>query len=124
MRETLAHRGPDGADTSTTTAGRAGFRRLAIIDPPPRRCSRWRKDGSVRLVFNGEIYNHAEIRKELEQLGGHRFRTDHSDTEGSCMRSSSGHRLTSLSRHVRSQSGTSVRRSLAWCETGSGLPLY
>jgi asparagine synthase (glutamine-hydrolysing) len=38
------------------------------------------EDGSIRLVFNGEIYNHAEIRPELERLG-HRFRTDHSDTE-------------------------------------------
>jgi asparagine synthase (glutamine-hydrolysing) len=39
------------------------------------------EDGSVRLVFNGEIYNHADIRRELEGLGGHTFRTDHSDTE-------------------------------------------
>src|SRR5439155_1298151 len=84
MRETLAHRGPDGADTWVDDDGRIGlgFRRLAIIDlsdsamqPMPN------EDGSVRLVFNGEIYNHAEIRRELEQLGGHRFRTDHSDTE-------------------------------------------
>src|SRR5881227_3341788 len=84
MRETLAHRGPDGADTWVADDGRVGlgFRRLAIIDlsdsamqPMPN------EDGSVRLVFNGEIYNHAEIRRELEQLGGHRFRTDHSDTE-------------------------------------------
>jgi len=84
MRETLAHRGPDGADTWVDDGGRIGlgFRRLAIIDlsdsamqPMPN------EDGSVRLVFNGEIYNHAEIRRELEQLGGHRFRTDHSDTE-------------------------------------------
>ena len=39
------------------------------------------EDGSIRIVFNGEIYNHAEIRAELEQLGGHRWTTDHSDTE-------------------------------------------
>ncbi len=39
------------------------------------------EDGSIQLVFNGEIYNHAEIRAELEQLGGHSWRTDHSDTE-------------------------------------------
>ena len=39
------------------------------------------EDGSSAVVFNGEIYNHAEIRAELERLGGHRFRTDHSDTE-------------------------------------------
>src|SRR3954462_10632013 len=84
MRETLAHRGPDGADTWVAADGRVGlgFRRLAIIDlsdtamqPMPN------EDGSVRLVFNGEIYNHAEIRRELEAVGGHTWRTDHSDTE-------------------------------------------
>jgi asparagine synthase (glutamine-hydrolysing) len=38
------------------------------------------EDGRVRVVFNGEIYNHLEIRRELQELG-HVFRTDHSDTE-------------------------------------------
>src|SRR6476619_2852009 len=84
MRETLAHRGPDGADTWVSPDGRVGlgFRRLAIIDlsdtamqPMPN------EDGSVRLVFNGEIYNHAEIRRELEALGGHTWKTDHADSE-------------------------------------------
>ena len=84
MRETLVHRGPDGAATWVSEDRRVGlgFRRLAIIDlsesamqPMPN------EDGSVRLLFNGEIYNHAEIRRELEDLGGHRFRTDHSDSE-------------------------------------------
>ena len=36
---------------------------------------------TVALIFNGEIYNHAEIRKELEALGKYTWRTDHSDTE-------------------------------------------
>src|SRR3954451_6024537 len=84
MRDAQAHRGPDGAATWVSDDGRVGlgFRRLAIIDlsdtamqPMPN------EDGSVRLVFNGEIYNHAEIRRELEALGGHTWRTDHSDTE-------------------------------------------
>src|SRR5215831_1580921 len=83
MRESLAHRGPDGAATWVSDDGRVGlgFRRLAIIDlsdsamqPMPN------EDGSVRVVFNGEIYNHAEIRPELE-AAGHVFRTDHADTE-------------------------------------------
>ncbi|HTO25806.1 MAG TPA: asparagine synthase (glutamine-hydrolyzing) [Gaiellaceae bacterium] len=83
MRDSIAHRGPDGAATWVDDDGRVGlgFRRLAIIDlgeaamqPMPN------EDGAIRIVFNGEIYNHAEIRPELEQLG-HRFRTDHSDTE-------------------------------------------
>jgi asparagine synthase (glutamine-hydrolysing) len=39
------------------------------------------EDGTLWVVFNGEIYNHAEIRAELERRGGHRWKTDHSDTE-------------------------------------------
>jgi len=39
------------------------------------------EDGLIRLVFNGEIYNHAEIRRELESAGRHGWKTDHSDTE-------------------------------------------
>jgi asparagine synthase (glutamine-hydrolysing) len=83
MRDTLAHRGPDGAASWISDDARVGlaFRRLAIIDlsetamqPMPN------EDGTIRVVFNGEIYNHLEIRKELEELG-HEFRTDHSDTE-------------------------------------------
>jgi asparagine synthase (glutamine-hydrolysing) len=84
MRETIAHRGPDGADTWVADDGRIGlgFRRLAIIDLSDSAMQPMaNEDGSVRLLFNGEIYNHASIRRELEQLGGHRFRTDHSDTE-------------------------------------------
>jgi asparagine synthase (glutamine-hydrolysing) len=84
MRETLAHRGPDGADTWVADDGRVGlgFRRLAIIDLSTEAMQPMaNEDGSVRLVFNGEIYNHADIRRELEELGGHTFRTDHSDTE-------------------------------------------
>src|SRR3954451_18845539 len=83
MRDAQAHRGPDGAATWVSDDGVVGlgFRRLAIIDlsdaamqPLPN------EDGSVRLVFNGEIYNHAELRPELERLG-HVFRTDHADSE-------------------------------------------
>jgi asparagine synthase (glutamine-hydrolysing) len=84
MRETLAHRGPDGAETWVDDTGRVGlgFRRLAIIDLDDRAMQPMaNEDGSLRIVFNGEIYNHAEIRRELEQTGAHTFRTDHSDTE-------------------------------------------
>ena len=84
MRETVAHRGPDGADTWVADDGRIGlgFRRLAIIDLSDSAMQPMtNEDGSIRLVFNGEIYNHAEIRAELEALGGHTWRTDHSDTE-------------------------------------------
>ena len=84
MRETVAHRGPDGADTWVSEDGRIGlgFRRLAIIDLSTAAMQPMtNEDGSIHLVFNGEIYNHAEIRAELEALGGHTWRTDHSDTE-------------------------------------------
>jgi asparagine synthase (glutamine-hydrolysing) len=84
MRETLAHRGPDGADTWVDSDARVGlgFRRLAIIDLSDTAMQPMaNEDGRIRVVFNGEIYNHAEIRTELERIGGHTFRTDHSDTE-------------------------------------------
>jgi asparagine synthase (glutamine-hydrolysing) len=83
MRDTMVHRGPDGAGIWISPDKRVGLghRRLSIIDLSEAAgqpmCN---EDGSVWIVFNGEIYNHAEIRPELERLG-HRFKTDHSDTE-------------------------------------------
>lgn len=83
MRDTMAHRGPDGAGVWLAPDARVGLghRRLSIIDlsvaaDQPMSDA----EGSVWVVFNGEIYNHAELRRELE-VAGHRFRTDHSDTE-------------------------------------------
>ncbi|HUF80095.1 MAG TPA: asparagine synthase (glutamine-hydrolyzing) [Burkholderiales bacterium] len=84
MRDSMPHRGPDGVGAWTREDGRVGlgFRRLAIIDLSPEAMQPMpNEDGRYRLVFNGEIYNHAEIRAELERIGGHRWKTDHSDTE-------------------------------------------
>jgi len=84
MRDTMAHRGPDGADTWVSDDGRVGLghRRLSIIDlSTVANQPMTNEDGSVVVVFNGEIYNHADIRAELEALGGHTWKTDHSDTE-------------------------------------------
>jgi len=84
MRDTMVHRGPDGAGTWISEDGRVGLghRRLSIIDlsqaASQPMCN---EDGSLWLVFNGEIYNYAEIRAELERLGGHEWKTDHSDSE-------------------------------------------
>jgi asparagine synthase (glutamine-hydrolysing) len=84
MREILHHRGPDGGETWVDSEGRVGlgFRRLAIIDLSDAAMQPMKnEDGSVVVLFNGEIYNHAAIRAELEGAGGHVWRTDHSDTE-------------------------------------------
>jgi asparagine synthase (glutamine-hydrolysing) len=84
MRDAMAHRGPDGVGAWVAPDGRVGLghRRLSIIDLSViANQPMSNEDDSLQIVFNGEIYNHAEIRKELEALGGHVWRTDHSDTE-------------------------------------------
>jgi asparagine synthase (glutamine-hydrolysing) len=83
MRDAMAHRGPDGAGVWISDDGKAGLghRRLSIIDLSTAALQPMASDdATVQLVFNGEIYNHVGIRAELEGMG-HRFRTDHSDTE-------------------------------------------
>lgn len=84
MRDTVAHRGPDGVGTyiSPRCDVGLGHRRLSIIDlSTDANQPMSNEDNSLWLVFNGEIYNHAEIRAELERIGGHRWKTSHSDTE-------------------------------------------
>ncbi len=84
MRDTMVHRGPDGAGLWIGADGRIGLghRRLSIIDlANSARQPMANEDETLWVAFNGEIYNHAAIRQELESLGGHRWRTDHSDTE-------------------------------------------
>jgi asparagine synthase (glutamine-hydrolysing) len=82
MTRALAHRGPDGEGYYEDQAARVflGHRRLAIIDIAGGHQPMPNEDNSVFVVFNGEIYNHASLRKELVTRG-HRFRSDHSDTE-------------------------------------------
>jgi asparagine synthase (glutamine-hydrolysing) len=84
MRDSMPHRGPDGADAWISPDRRVGLghRRLSIIDLSPQASQPMcNEDGTLRVIFNGEIYNHAEIRAELESRGGHVWKTDHSDTE-------------------------------------------
>lgn len=84
MRDRMTHRGPDGAGLWRAGDGRCGMahRRLSIIDLSQAAAQPMSNhDGSVVVVFNGEIYNHADLRRELESLGTFRWKTDHSDTE-------------------------------------------
>ena len=80
MTDAIAHRGPD-ADGCWTSAGVGlGNRRLAIIDlSDAGRQPMTNEDGTIVLTYNGEIYNFAELRAELE-AAGHVFRS-HTDTE-------------------------------------------
>ena len=79
MTDALAHRGPDGSGVWTGPGVGLGHRRLSIIDiagsPQPMHSA----DGRATIVFNGEIYNFRELRRELEAEGT-QFRTD-GDTE-------------------------------------------
>jgi asparagine synthase (glutamine-hydrolysing) len=79
MTTVLAHRGPDADGYYVGPGIGLGHRRLSIIDLATGDQPLANEDHTVRVIFNGEIYNFAEIRHELEQAG-HAFRT-HSDTE-------------------------------------------
>ena len=83
MRDEMRHRGPDGSGLWLDPEGRIGLghRRLAIIDLDQRASQPMTTaDGRMIISFNGEIYNHAEVRAELEALGVRDWRTT-SDTE-------------------------------------------
>lgn len=79
MNNTMTHRGPDGSGTFIRSNIGLGHRRLSIIDLESGSQPMSNEDGSIQVVFNGEIYNFGELRTSLEQKG-HRFLT-HSDTE-------------------------------------------
>jgi asparagine synthase (glutamine-hydrolysing) len=79
MTNVLAHRGPDGDGFFTNEHVALGHRRLAIIDRAGGHQPMSNEDGSCWIVFNGEVYNHRELRPRLEAKG-HVFRTV-SDTE-------------------------------------------
>ncbi|MCD4824482.1 MAG: asparagine synthase (glutamine-hydrolyzing) [Phycisphaerae bacterium] len=82
MRDTMRHRGPDDAGSWWSSDGRIGLahRRLSIIDLSPGGHQPMTADNQTQtIVFNGEIYNHHELRRQLE-AGGHKFKST-SDTE-------------------------------------------
>ena len=82
MADQLVHRGPDdsGLWVDAEAGVALGFRRLAIVDlSPAGHQPMTSSNGRYVIVFNGEVYNFGELRKDLEPLG-HGFR-GHSDTE-------------------------------------------
>ncbi|MEU8590870.1 asparagine synthase (glutamine-hydrolyzing) [Streptomyces sp. NPDC048664] len=81
MCDVIAHRGPDGAGFHTGAHVALGMRRLAVIDVDGSDQPVYNEDRRVVAVFNGEIYNYAELREELRGRG-HRFRTD---GDGECL---------------------------------------
>jgi len=79
MCAAITHRGPDGAGVYLAPGVGLGMRRLSIIDLRTGNQPIGNEDGTVQVVFNGEIYNFKDLRRDLEGRG-HRFRTA-TDTE-------------------------------------------
>src|SRR5262249_37278694 len=79
MCDRISHRGPDDYACFSDDHVALGHRRLSIIDLAGGRQPLGNEDGSVQVIFNGEIYNYLELRQDLLSKG-HRFAT-RSDTE-------------------------------------------
>jgi asparagine synthase (glutamine-hydrolysing) len=82
MTDALSHRGPDGSGLWIAPDAPVflGHRRLSIVDLQGGAQPMWDAAGEIGVVYNGEVYNHLELRRTLE-AAGHHFRTSHSDTE-------------------------------------------
>ena len=82
MTARISYRGPDGEGhwSDDQTRVHLGHRILSIIDREGGAQPMWDGDHTVGVIFNGEIYNHLELRRELVEAG-HRFQSSHSDTE-------------------------------------------
>jgi len=136
----LAHRGPDGQGIATYPRCGLVHTRLSIIDllsgqqpmhvaadpAPGSAAAKHDRDGPLHLVFNGEVYNHRKLRKQLSRKG-HHFASDHSDTEVLLM----GFREwgVSLPKHVHGMFAFAIwdeeRRELFVCRDRAGKkPLY
>ncbi|HEX8116200.1 MAG TPA: asparagine synthase (glutamine-hydrolyzing), partial [Pyrinomonadaceae bacterium] len=79
MRDVLTHRGPDDCGLFVEGSVGLGHRRLAIVDVAAGHQPMTNEDGRLQIVYNGEVYNHADHRPGLEARG-HTYRT-HCDTE-------------------------------------------
>src|SRR3712207_5635316 len=78
MRDVIAHRGPDDCGLLLDGNVALGHRRLSIVDVAGGHQPMSNEDGTCHLVYNGEVYNHADHRPALE-AAGHTYRT-HCDT--------------------------------------------
>lgn len=79
MLGSIVHRGPDSSGSYVDNSMSLGMQRLSIVDLDAEQPV-FNEDKSVIVIMNGEIYNHDEIRSDLENKG-HKFITNHSDTE-------------------------------------------
>jgi asparagine synthase (glutamine-hydrolysing) len=79
MRDVIAHRGPDGAGLHLGPGVGLGHRRLSIVDVALGQQPMYSEDRRFVIVYNGEVFNHPDLQRELE-ADGVRYRT-HSDTE-------------------------------------------
>ena len=79
MRDVITHRGPDEAGVWSDAHAMLAHRRLSIVDLSAGQQPLSNEDGSIWVAYNGEIYNHADVRRDLEARG-HQYRTK-SDTE-------------------------------------------
>src|SRR3954451_25428785 len=69
MRDVMTHRGPDGAGLHVDDRVALAHRRLSIVDLAGGHQPLANEDGTIWVTFNGEIYNHASVRPELEAAG-------------------------------------------------------
>ena len=79
MRDVITHRGPDEAGIFVDANIGLGHRRLSIVDVASGHQPMTNEDGALQIIYNGEVYNHADYRDELEARG-HVYHT-HCDTE-------------------------------------------
>jgi asparagine synthase (glutamine-hydrolysing) len=79
MRDVIWHRGPDDSGMFISENIGLGHRRLSIVDVAAGHQPMTNEDDTLHIVYNGEVYNHADYREELEARG-HRYKT-HCDTE-------------------------------------------
>ncbi len=79
MRDVISHRGPDDKGSFIDGVVGLGHRRLSIVDVASGHQPMTNEDGTLHITYNGEIYNHADFREQLEARG-HIYQT-HCDTE-------------------------------------------